>query len=63
MGFFAVPRNPGHRAEEAASALGWSDFRQLLGYFLIEGKLLVYLPRIVGEVEILKEVGGGGHAS
>ncbi len=40
LGFFAAPRNHGHRAEEAASALGWRDFRQFLGYFTVEGKLL-----------------------
>ncbi len=39
-GAFAVPRNLSHRAEEAASALGWLDFRQLLGDFPVEGKLL-----------------------
>jgi hypothetical protein len=40
LGFFAAPRNLGHRAKDAASALGWLDFRQLLGYFTVEGKLL-----------------------
>ena len=63
LGFFAAPRNLGHCAEEAASALGWRDFPQLFGNLLIEGELLGYLPCIVGEVEILEEFGGGGHAS
>ena len=40
LGFFAAPRNLSHRAEEAASTLGWLDFRQLLGDFPVEGELL-----------------------
>jgi hypothetical protein len=40
LGFFAAPGNLSHRTKEAASALGWRDFRQLLGDFLVEGKLL-----------------------
>ncbi len=40
LDFFAAPRNLGHRVKDAASALGWCDFCQLLGYFTIEGKLL-----------------------
>jgi hypothetical protein len=40
LGFFAAPRNLGHCAKEAASALGWRDFHQLLGDLPIEGKLL-----------------------
>jgi len=63
LGLFAAPRNLSHRAEEAASALGWLDFRQLLGDFPVEGEWLGYLPRIVGEVEILEEFGGSGNAS
>ncbi len=37
---FTAPRNLGHRAEEAASALGWRDCRQLLGDLPVEGELL-----------------------
>ena len=51
LGLFSAPRNLGHRAEEAASALGGLDCRQLLGDFPVEGERLGYLPRIVGEVE------------
>jgi hypothetical protein len=40
LGLFAAPRNLGHRAEDAASALGWRDFCHLLGYFTIVGELL-----------------------
>ncbi len=40
LGLFTAPRNLGHRAKEAASALGWRDCRQLLGDFPVEGKLL-----------------------
>ncbi len=40
LGFFAAPRNLGHRAKETASTLGWLDFCQLLGNFTVEGKLL-----------------------
>ncbi len=40
LGLFAVPRNLSHRAEEAASSLGWLDFHQFLGDFPVEGKLL-----------------------
>jgi len=40
LGFFAAPRNLSHRTEEAASALGWRDFCQLLGDFPVEGELL-----------------------
>ena len=40
LGLFTPPRNFSHCAEEAASALGWRDCRQLLGDFLVEGKLL-----------------------
>ncbi len=40
LGFFAAPRNLGHRTKDAASALGWRDFCQLLGYFTVEGELL-----------------------
>jgi len=40
LGLFTVPRNLSHHAEEAASALGWLDFCQLLGDFPVEGKLL-----------------------
>jgi hypothetical protein len=39
LSFFATPRNLSHRAEKAASALGWRDFCQLLGDFPVEGKL------------------------
>jgi hypothetical protein len=63
LSFFAAPRNLSHRANEAASARGWREVRQLLGDFPVEGKLPVYYPRIVGEVEILEEVGGVRHAS
>ncbi len=63
LSFFAAPRNLSHRADEAASARGWRDVCQLLGDFPVEGELPVYLPRIVGEVEILEEVGGGRHTS
>ncbi len=40
LGFFAAPRNLSHRAKEAASALGWHNFHQLLGDFPVEGELL-----------------------
>ncbi len=40
LGFFAAPRNLSHGAKEAASALGWRDFRQLLGDFPVDGELL-----------------------
>jgi hypothetical protein len=40
LGLFTAPRNLGHRAEEAASALGWCDCCQLLGDFPVEGELL-----------------------
>ncbi len=40
LGLFTAPRNLSHRAEEAASALGWRDFCQLLADFPIEGELL-----------------------
>ncbi len=40
LGLFAAPRNLSHCTEEAASALGWLDFRQLLGDFPVEGELL-----------------------
>ena len=40
LGLFTAPRNFSHRAKEAAGALGWLDFRQLLGDFPIEGELL-----------------------
>ncbi len=40
LGLFTAPRNFSHRAEEASSALGWLDFRQLLGDFPVEGELL-----------------------
>ncbi len=40
LGLFTAPRNLGHRAKEAASALGWCDCRQLLGDFPVEGELL-----------------------
>jgi len=43
--------------------LGGVTFHQLLGNLPIEGERLGYLPRIVGEVEILEEFGGGGNAS
>jgi hypothetical protein len=39
-GFSAAPWDPGHRAKETSSALGWLDFCQLLGDFPIEGNLL-----------------------
>ncbi len=39
LSFFAAPRNLSHRAEEAANALEWRDFCQLLGDFPVEGKL------------------------
>ncbi len=39
LSFFAAPRNLSHRAKEAASALGWHDFCQLLGDFPVEGEL------------------------
>jgi len=40
LGLFTAPRNLSHRAEEAAGALGWLDFCQLLGDFPVEGELL-----------------------
>jgi len=40
LSFFAAPRNLSHHDEEAASALGLRDFRQLLGDFPVEGELL-----------------------
>jgi hypothetical protein len=40
LGLFTTPRNFGHRAKEAASALGWRDCHQLLGDFPDEGELL-----------------------
>ncbi len=40
LGLLTAPRNFGHRAEEAASALGWRDCRKLLGDFPVEGELL-----------------------
>ncbi len=40
LGLFTAPRNLSHRTKEAASALGWLDYRQLLGDFPIEGELL-----------------------
>ncbi len=39
LSFFAAPRNLSHCAKEAASALGWRDFCQLLGDFPVEGEL------------------------
>jgi len=39
LGFFAASRNLSHRAKEAASALGWRVFRQLLEDFPVEGEL------------------------
>ena len=40
LGFSAALWDPGHRAKETSSALGWLDFCQLLGDFPVEGKLL-----------------------
>ncbi len=40
LGLFTAPRIHSHRAEEAASALGWLDFCQLFGDFPVEGELL-----------------------
>ena len=40
LSFFAAPRNLSHCPEEATSAFGWCDGRQLLGDFPIEGELL-----------------------
>ena len=38
LGLFTAPKNFGHRTEEAASALGWRDFRQLqfANHFLLQ---------------------------
>ena len=40
LSFFAAPRNLSHHVEDAASALGWRDFCQLLGDLPVEGNLL-----------------------
>ncbi len=40
LGLFTAPRNFSHRAEEAASALGWRDCCQLLGDFPVKSELL-----------------------
>ncbi len=40
LGLFTAPGNFSHRAEEAASALGWRECCQLLGDFPVEGELL-----------------------
>jgi len=45
LSFFAAFRNLSHRAEEAASACGWCDGRQLLGDFPVEGRLQENLRR------------------
>jgi hypothetical protein len=40
LGFSAMPWDPGHRAKETSSTLGWLDLCQLLGDFPVESKLL-----------------------
>jgi hypothetical protein len=49
LGLFTTPRNPSHRANEAASTLGWRNFGELLWDFTIEGKLLEH-----GEAQVTK---------
>ncbi len=64
LGLFAAPRKLGHCAKEAAGALGWRNFGELLGDFSIECKLLELGEEQVAKVVVpLHELGlfiGGG---